>query len=193
MLVGCAGTQSTNKVTPVASSVPKAPGAERPGVPAFSDVPDASDAPGDAIAQELASTVKKVTVYSDRARVTRQATAEVGEEPTVFAFRRLPGWVDDGSVRVTTTAGRIVDVRVERNFLARATDEKWLRAEAHHKVLTAPLNALSDEEEVLDAQRAQIESGGLRYSSHIHGARGGVGAQARVASEHQQRQDREDH
>ncbi len=126
--------------------------------PAFSDVPDAQDAPGGAEAQEVKSTVKKVTVFSDRARVTRRAMAHVTTEPTIFAFRKLPGWVDDGSVRVAASAGRIVDVRVERSFLARATDEKWKRAEARHQALTNQLAALADETSVLDAQKAQIES-----------------------------------
>ena len=85
--------------------------------PAVVEVPETSNA------QALSSKVTKVTVYSDRARVTRQATAKLSTEPTVFAFKKLPGWVDDGSVRVSASAGRIVDVRVERSFLARATDQ----------------------------------------------------------------------
>ena len=81
---------------------------------------------------ELDSTVTKVTVYSDRAQVTREAAADVTTESKVYAFRHLPGWVDDGSVRVAATAGRIVDVRVERSFLAKATDKNWQQAEAEH-------------------------------------------------------------
>jgi len=121
-------------------------------------VPNATDAPNSVDAEVLESAVNKVTVYSDRARVTRRATADVTTEPTVFAFRHLPGWVDDGSVRVATSAGRIIDVRVERSFLAKATDEKWLAAEKHHKEITSKLAALDDEVVVLNAQKAQIES-----------------------------------
>src|SRR5262245_27299245 len=41
----------------------------------------------------LSSEIKKVTVFSDRALVTREATAKVTAEPTVYAFKHLPGWV----------------------------------------------------------------------------------------------------
>jgi uncharacterized protein (TIGR02231 family) len=111
-----------------------------------------------ATATTLSSAVTKVTVYSDRARVTREATATAETEPTVFAFRELPGWVDDGSVRVAASTGRIVDVRVVRDFLARATDASVLKAEADHQALTSRLAALQDELLVLDAQKLQIES-----------------------------------
>lgn len=157
LVLGCAGPQSATKVAaPTVDARAPAPG--NPLTPAFADVPDAVDAPVGVDAESLNSTVKQVTVFSDRARVMRQAVAEVTTEPTVFAFRKLPGWVDDGSVRVSASAGRIIDVRVERSFLARATDEKWLKAEAHHKTLTNKLAALDDEVTVLNAQRAQIES-----------------------------------
>lgn len=106
----------------------------------------------------LQSKVTKVTVYSDRARVTRQATVEVPTEATVFAFRSLPGWVDDGSVQVSVSAGRIVDVRVDRRFLSKATDASWQRVEKEHNALSNQLAALTDELAVLDAQKQQIEA-----------------------------------
>lgn len=117
---------------------------------------DVADAESDAAT--LTSKVTKVTVYSDRARVTRQATAPVPTEPTVFAFRHLPGWVDDGSVQVAASAARIVDVRVDRRFLAQATDAGWRQLEGEHKALAAKVAALRDELAVLDAQKQQIES-----------------------------------
>ena len=120
--------------------------------PAVSQVPQTSNA------NVLSSTVTKVTVYSDRARVTRRATADVSTKPKVFAFRKLPGWVDDGSVRVLVTAGRIVGVRVERNFLARATDKTWQKAQAKHRALENKLAALNDEINILHAQKGQIEN-----------------------------------
>jgi uncharacterized protein (TIGR02231 family) len=109
-------------------------------------------------AREVKSRVSEVTVYSDRARITRQATVKAQGEATVFAFTGLPGWVDDGSVQVSASAGRIVDVRVDRSFLATATDEAWTRLENEHRALKARLAALQDELAVLDAQKAQIEA-----------------------------------
>ncbi|HUT79212.1 MAG TPA: mucoidy inhibitor MuiA family protein [Polyangia bacterium] len=126
--------------------------------PEFADVPDATDAPGDAEATALESGVTRVTMYSDRAQVTRRATAEATTEPRIFAFRKLPGWVDDGSVRVSASAGRIVDVRVERSFLAKSSDKSYRKAERELKELTNQLAAVNDEISVLDAQKAQIEA-----------------------------------
>lgn len=153
LAIGC--VQPTGK-TPPPKTAADADGGE--DGPAYADIPDALDAPPGVEATPLKSEVIAVTVYSDRAQVTRRAKTEVTTESGVFAFRQLPGWVDDGSVRVAASAGRIVDVRVERNFLAKATDAKWLKAEEAHKDLTGQLAALNDELAVLDAQKAQIEA-----------------------------------
>lgn len=99
-----------------------------------------------------------MTVYSDRAQVTRRATAVVTDQPKIFAFKKLPGWVDDGSVQVSAGAGRIVDVRVERNFLATPTDARYRKAETALKTVENQLLAVNDEIAVLDAQKAQIEA-----------------------------------
>jgi uncharacterized protein (TIGR02231 family) len=104
----------------------------------------------------LTSEVKKVTVFSDRALVTREATAKLGTEPTVYAFKHLPGWVDDGSVRAAASAGRIVEVRVGRSYLARATDPTFRKAESDARDLAARMGTLDDELKVLEAQAQQI-------------------------------------
>ena len=137
-----------------------APAATNPGSPviALDDVPGAVDAPVGTPANALDSTVTKVTVYSDRAQVTREAAVEVSTESAVFAFKGLPGWVDDASVRVSASEGRIVDVRVDRSFLAKSEDAAQRAAQDHHKQLTNRLAALADELAVLDAQKNQIEA-----------------------------------
>ncbi len=130
-----------------------------PKAPVVVTPPPAQDiATADSSANTLTSKVTKVTVYSDRARVTRRAQVQLPTEATVFAFRSLPGWVDDGSVQVSVSAGVIVDVRVDRRFLSKATDASWQRVEKEHSVLSNQLAALNDEIAVLDAQKAQIES-----------------------------------
>ncbi len=149
MMAGCAHAGRTGVATPKARPAD----ASNTATPAVQDIADA-----ESDAQTLRSKVTRVTVYSDRARVSRQAQAQVTGEPTVFAFRNLPGWVDDGSVQVSASAGRIVDVRVDRRFLAKATDASWRRVEAEHKAFADQLAALRDELAVLDAQKAQIEA-----------------------------------
>ena len=153
LVIGCAQTKAST--TPPKN--PATPAADGDG-PAFADVLDAADAPPGSEATALKSEVTRVTVYSDRAQVTRQAVAAATTEPKIFAFRKLPGWVDDGSVRVSSSAGRIVDVRVERNFLAKSTDANYRKAEKELKDLATQLAAVNDEIVVLDAQKVQIES-----------------------------------
>jgi uncharacterized protein (TIGR02231 family) len=111
----------------------------------------------DASAVTVSSTIRKVTVYSDRALVSREASVKLPATPTVYAFKQLPGWVDEGSVRAATTAGRIVDVQVVRGYLARANEPRYRQAEASSRALTARLSALDDEVKVLDAETKQVE------------------------------------
>lgn len=132
---------------------PVAPAAAKVAPPTALEVADSgSDA------ATLESRVTEVTVYSDSARITRDARVELSAEPRVFAFRRLPGWVDDGSVQVSVSEGTIVDVRVDRDFVARATDADWERVEGEHKALVERKAALEDELGVLDTRKRQIEA-----------------------------------
>ena len=107
----------------------------------------------------LKTAISEVTVYSDRARVTREVKVNLKRSPTAWAITKLPGWVDDGSVRVSLKpgdAGRIVDVRVERTFLARSTDEAYLKAEAAVQEIADQMALLADEEQILQAEVQQI-------------------------------------
>ncbi len=117
----------------------------------------AAPVPDDPSTVGLTSTIKRVTVFSDRALVTREASTKAGTEPTVYAFRHLPGWVDEGSVRVGASAARILDVRVNRAYLARATDPTYRKAESELRDLNARMEAQDDELAVLVAQAKQVE------------------------------------
>jgi len=154
LVLSCtAGGKST--LPPAAAPKPAAD--TRMPEPPAPAVVETAESPDEGVSLE--SKVVRVTVYSDRARLTRQAAAQAsGTEPVVFAFHGLPGWVDDGSVQVSASSGRILDVRAERKFLARANDASWRRAEAEYKAMERQLAALRDELAVLDAQRAQIET-----------------------------------
>ena len=69
---GCTPRGTATHTTP--------PGETTHVVPPAQDVADA-----ESDAQTLQSKVTRVTVYSDRARVNRQAAAQLTSEPTVFA------------------------------------------------------------------------------------------------------------
>jgi uncharacterized protein (TIGR02231 family) len=153
LAMGCAPTIKTATSTSLGKGTETEAGLD-------SSVPQASLAfPGPNIpgAVAVSSSIRKVTVYSDRALVAREAPVKVTAAPVIYAFKQLPGWVDDGSVRVSTTAGRIVDVRVDRSYLALATDKSYRKAEADARALTSRMGALDDELKVLDAQTKQIE------------------------------------
>jgi uncharacterized protein (TIGR02231 family) len=121
-------------------------------VPAFAE---------DAGPSVISSNITAVTVYSDRARVTREARVTLQKAPTTHAFKKLPGWVDDGSVRISlfpANAGRIVDVRVQRDYLARSTDEAYQKATSDVMEIADQITQLDDELAVLQAQIQHIQS-----------------------------------
>ncbi len=110
--------------------------------------------------QALTSSISEVTVFSDRAQVTREAVISLKKAAATYSFRRLPGWVDDGSVRVALVpaeAGQIVDVQVGRDYLARPDDEEYRKAQEAVQQIADEIAALDDEVAILNAQAAQIE------------------------------------
>jgi uncharacterized protein (TIGR02231 family) len=149
-LWGCAQTRSTAAPPASAASAGNASGAA-------SGPPSEIFATDDPNAIPVSSVIKKVTVYSDRALISREAAIKPTGVATVYVFRQLPGWVDEGSVRAATSAGRIQDVRVTRSYLARANERSYLEAETTSRHVNERLLALDDEIKVLDAQAKQIE------------------------------------
>ena len=112
-------------------------------------------------AKTLTSQITEVTVYADRARVSRSASIELGPETKVVAFRKLPGWIDEGSVRlalIPSDAGQILDVEVERNHLVEPEEIGVRKAENALRDVPDQIAALDDEKAVLDAQSRQIDA-----------------------------------
>ena len=153
MALGCTATRTTG-TAPAPAAAPSPAAAAEASIPLATPM---APGPDDPRAVPLSAAIRKVTVYSDRALVTREANARISAEPTVYAFQQLPGWVDDSSVRVSASAGRILDVRVHRSYLALATDQVYRAAEAEARELGDQMGALDDELLVLDAQAKQIE------------------------------------
>jgi uncharacterized protein (TIGR02231 family) len=78
----------------------------------------------------------------------------------VLEFRRLPGWIDEASVRLAllpAEAGRIVDVQVSREFLAQAGDQELQKAEAVARAMADEMAAIDDDLKALAQQAKQIE------------------------------------
>jgi uncharacterized protein (TIGR02231 family) len=143
--------------TPQAAS-PQRPDAPPSTPPVFALAASVAEKPEDPAEKGVDSRITRVTVYSDRALVTREAAVSLTAEPLVFRFKKLPGWVDEGSVRASTSAGKIIDVAVERRFLARSTDEGFRKVEQKHKELLQKLQALDDDLAILKTQQEHVES-----------------------------------
>lgn len=112
-------------------------------------------------AATLESKVQTVTVYADRARVTRVGKAKAPAGAARLAFRKLPGWIDDGSVRVSILpvgAAELQDVQVKRTFLAKPSDEEFRKAELSVREIADQIAALDDEQSILESQVKQVDS-----------------------------------
>jgi uncharacterized protein (TIGR02231 family) len=109
----------------------------------------------------LQSRIAEVTVYSDRARITREAVVKMPQGAFVLAFEELPGWIDESSLRASLLpagSGRILDVRVQREYLAQATDEKLVAAEKEVLAIEDKVADFDDELAVLEAKSKQVEN-----------------------------------
>ena len=107
----------------------------------------------------LTTRISAVTVYADRAQVTRTASVDLAVGR--YAIAKLPGWLDGESVRATLTpasAGRILDVAVEKSFLVAASEEAVRVAEAKVREVADEILGLTDEEKTIQAEIAQLEA-----------------------------------
>jgi uncharacterized protein (TIGR02231 family) len=121
----------------------------------------AADAPDADTAQPLVSRITDVVVYADRAQVTRRTDLDLGKEGGRYAFARLPGWLDEGSVRVSLVpaeAGQVLDVQIHRTYLAKASDEEFRKAEVAVRDISDQIGTLDDEKAVLESQAKQVEA-----------------------------------
>ncbi|MCX6997358.1 MAG: mucoidy inhibitor MuiA family protein [Kiritimatiellaeota bacterium] len=109
----------------------------------------------------LQASITAVTVYADRARVTREAAVELPAGTLTVAFAKLPGWIDEESVRLALTpadAAEVADVRIQREFLARTTDQELRQAEKTVTDIADRLAALDDEKQTLEVMAKHLEN-----------------------------------
>jgi uncharacterized protein (TIGR02231 family) len=109
----------------------------------------------------LTTRITAVTVYADRAQVTRSVSVDLPAGGGRFAVAKLPGWLDGESVRATlspASAGRILDVAVERNLLVSSPEEPVRLAEERVREIADEIAAVADEERVLQAEINQLEA-----------------------------------
>lgn len=113
-------------------------------------------------AEPALSRISAVTVFADRAQVTRQASVELrGAEPGRFAFARLPGWIDAESVRVAVEpagAAQILDVSIHPAFAAESAEESVRKAQAAFLEISDQLAEIADEERNLQEEIKRLEA-----------------------------------
>jgi len=109
-------------------------------------------APVALVAADLASRITAVTVYTDRAVVTRSATAELAPGITELVFPELPSGLQDQSLQVSgsgTAAATILDVTSRQTYLAVTPDPRRHELENQIKALQQDDRSLADRQELL--------------------------------------------
>ena len=104
------------------------------------------------------SSVASVTVYNDRALVTRKGEIALQPGNYLLRFNNLPASILDQSVRVSGEAAgaKILDVHVETAFLDTVPEERIRTLQAKLQELQSQSNELSDRLNVLGTEREFI-------------------------------------
>ncbi len=115
--------------------------------------------PGFAAAAALPSSIGAVTVYQDRAVVTRAASSELAAGEHELILDNLPASLQENSLQVSaksTGQATLLDVKVSDVYQTDTANERVRSIEAQIDTLAARQAALDDEAAVLDNQRELI-------------------------------------
>ncbi|TQJ98329.1 uncharacterized protein (TIGR02231 family) [Achromobacter sp. SLBN-14] len=115
--------------------------------------------PGFAAAAALPSAIGAVTVYQDRAVVTRAASSDLAAGEHELILDNLPASLQENSLQVSaksTGQATLLDVKVSDVYQTDTANERVRSIEAQLDKLTARQAALDDEAAVLDNQRELI-------------------------------------
>jgi uncharacterized protein (TIGR02231 family) len=110
-------------------------------------------------AANVDSQIKAVTVYTDRAVVTREATAGLSAGVNELVFPELPASLLDQSLQVSgagTAAATILDVTARQTFLAATPDPRRHDLEQQIEALRQQDHTLNDKANVLRGQSGII-------------------------------------
>lgn len=115
--------------------------------------------PGLAAAAGLASSIGAVTVYQDRAVVTRAASSELPAGEHELVLEKLPASLQENSLQVSAKSSgqaTLLDVRVRDAFQADTANERVKQLEDQIRKIEGQQAALDDEAAVLDNQRELV-------------------------------------
>jgi len=117
-----------------------------------------------------ASRITSVTVYPDRALVSRAASFSLKPGVYLIAFENLPALLQDDSVRIkgSGSAGAIVSgIEIKRVFLDHSGDERVKELDGQIRDLERRSGALDSKKSGLAAQNAFIQSIRVAWSDRI--------------------------
>jgi uncharacterized protein (TIGR02231 family) len=104
--------------------------------------------------QAVSSKISEVTVYQDRARITRVGTVALPQDETVLEFGGLPASLDEGSVEISAKSNVHVTIQgidVRQEFLTE-------HANPQAEVLDRQLQQLEDQKRSLASKTAVLEA-----------------------------------
>ncbi|MDE3057820.1 MAG: DUF4140 domain-containing protein, partial [Bacteroidota bacterium] len=105
--------------------------------------------------KSIVSTVTSVTVYSDRAAITRVGQAEVPAGTYFLSFNNLPVSLFDNSVRVSghASSALIRDVRTKTVFLDTIPEAQVSSLQSQLDNVKTQIREVSDRDSVLEAEK----------------------------------------
>ena len=106
--------------------------------------------------ESLSSSVSEVTVYADRARVTRTALATLPAGTSVLEFSGLPEALDEGSIEVNATSDTpltIEGIDIRREFLTASGNPKVQELERQLQELLEQKKSLQAQKDVCASKR----------------------------------------
>lgn len=115
--------------------------------------------PGLAAAAALPSAIGAVTVYQDRAVVTRSASTELSAGEHELVLENLPASLQENSLQVSaksTGQASLLDVKVRDAFNADTVNERVRTLQEQVRKLEGQMAELDDESAVLDNQRELV-------------------------------------
>lgn len=119
----------------------------------------AASLPGLGVAAGLASSIGSVTVYQDRAVVTRSASSELAAGEHELVLENLPVSLQENSLQVSaksTGQAALLDVKVRDAYQADTANERVRTLQEQVRKLEAQQAELDDEATVLDNQRELV-------------------------------------
>lgn len=115
---------------------------------------------GQAGSMSVNSRIAEVTVYSDRARITRTAEVELPPGDSIVSFIGLPATLDESSVQATGDSSgsvKIEALEVRKKFSERTINEAVLKLQEEIKKLDDQTMKFDDEARDINDRRAFLQ------------------------------------